>query len=416
MTRRPGRVRRALDRVKREPGLKKNVAALVLLVLLAGVSGVIILGNERVGFPWERAKFVFYATFDRTPGVSPGHGQEVRIAGVPVGEIDNAGVDSAGKAVLKLSIDSKYPVYDNANLVMRPKSPLNEMYVEISPGGPPGHRLSSGATLPVTHSQSPVEIDQALDHLDGNAREALSTLLAESDTALANAPSTLPGGLSASDVLVKRLTPVLTAINTRRANLQRLVTSLAEIASAVGGDDSTLSHLASSLQTTLDAMGSGSSALNSSLALLPNLLSQLKSATDAVSTLSAQLNPTLSNLKTASGSLPTALRKVTDTLDQVKETVAHAAPVIKIGVPVVQDLRPLVGDVAAALPDLTDLTVRADPVTAMLVKYLPDAGAFVLNTRSMTSLTDASGGILRGMLVIQPSAVPSTLLPTLQSH
>jgi phospholipid/cholesterol/gamma-HCH transport system substrate-binding protein len=416
MTRSPGRIRRAIDRVQREPGLKRNVAALLALVLLAGVSGVIILGKERIGFPWDPNNFVFQATFDGTPGVSPGHGQEVRIAGVPVGEIEDASVNAAGKAVLKLSIKPQYKVYDNATLVLRPKSPLNEMYVEISPGDPPGHRLHSEQVLPVTNSQSPVEIDQALGHLDGNAREALTALLAESDTALANATSTLPGGLTATDVLAKRLTPVLTAINARRDNLRRLVTALQEIATAVGGDDTTLTHLASSLKTTLDAMGSKRGSVDQSLALLPDLLTELKGATDAVSSLSTQLNPTLDNLKRASGSLPGALKKVTATLDEAKQVVAHAVPVVDAGLPVVQDLRPLVSDIAAAIPDLKDITLRADPVTSMLVKYLPDVGAFVLNTRSMTSLTDSSGGILRGLLEIQPSAVPPNLLPSLKKH
>jgi phospholipid/cholesterol/gamma-HCH transport system substrate-binding protein len=409
------RVRRVIDRVHKEPGLKRNVAALAALVLLAGISGAVILGKERIGLPWDH-HFVLYAAFDGSPGVSPGHGQEVRIAGVPVGDIEDASVNSLGQAELKLSIDPKYKVYDNATLVLRPKSPLNEMYVELSPGGPPGHQLRSGGKLPVANSQSPIQVDQALDHLDANAREALTSLLAESDTALANASSTLPNGLSATDALARRLAPVMTAINTRRSSLEQLVTALRQIATAVGGDDSRLSHLASSLQTTLDAMGSGSGALDQSLAQLPDLMTELKRATDAVTGLSTQLDPTLDNLKQASGSLPGALAKVTSTLDQARKTVAQAAPVVSAGLPVVRDLRPLVSDLLAAIPDLKDLTLRADPVTSMLVKYLPDVGAFVLNTRSMTSLTDSSGGILRGLLEIQPSAVPLQLLPSLTKH
>jgi phospholipid/cholesterol/gamma-HCH transport system substrate-binding protein len=409
------RLSRMIDRVRHEPGLKRNVAALAALVLLAGVSGAVILGKERIGLPWDH-KFVLYAAFDDTPGVSAGHGQEVRIAGVPVGEIDGASVNNDGRAELELSIDPKYKVYDNATLVLRPKSPLNEMYVELDPGGPPGHQLASGAKLSAAHSQSPIQIDQALDHLDANSREALTTLLAESDTALADAASTLPNGLSATNVLAKRLTPVMRALYTRRANLARLVTALRQIATAVGGDDGRLSHLASSLQTTLDAVGAGRDALDSSLAQLPNLMSQLQQATNAVTGLSTQLNPALDNLKQASGTLPDALNKITATLDQARQTVTQARPVVRAGLPVVQDLRPLVSDVLAAIPDLKDLAARVDPVTSMLVRYLPDVGAFVLNTRSMTSLSDPNGGILRGLLEIQPSAVPPNLLPSLTRH
>ena len=83
-----------------------------------------------------------------------------------------------------------------------------------------------------------------------------------------------------------------------------------------------------------------------------------------------------------------------------------AKPVVAKARPVVDDLRPLVGDVNAALPDLRETTKLLEPVTASLPPYLDDLGAFVYQTNSVTSLYDANGGILRGLLQVTPSTLP----------
>ncbi len=414
MSSRAQRVRRIWERIGSEPGLKRNVLALVGLITLAGISGGIILTHQRLSPPWEN-KFTFYATFAGTPGVSPGHGQEVRIAGVAAGEIVSADVDNAGHARLKLSIDPQYQVYDNARVVLRPKSPLNEMYVELNLGSPSGKRLAKGGTLLLASSQRPIQIDEALGHLDDNARSALTALLEESDAALASAPQDLPAGLSATDTVVTRLKPVLTSLQTRRDTIQRLVTALSEISTAVGGDDGRLRTLADSLQTTLGAVGEHSSAADSALAQLPDLTNQLKLATEAVQSLSGELDPTLDNLKNASSSLPSSLTRLDATLGQLDKTLDQLGPVVQKAAPVVTDLRPYVRQLDVALPDLAASTARLDPVTASLVSYLPDLGGFILNTRSMTSLADANGGILRALLQVTPSSLPITGLKSLST-
>jgi phospholipid/cholesterol/gamma-HCH transport system substrate-binding protein len=407
-----GRIRRTAERVRSEPGLGRNVIVLLCLIVLAGGTGGVILAHQRVHWPWDH-KFVFYAAFQGAPGVSANHGQEVRIAGIKVGEINGASVDDLGHAKLELAIDPKYKVYDNATVVLRPKSPLNEMYIELSPGAPPGHRLHNKDNLSVTHSQRPIEVDQVLGHLDPSARDALTTLLSESDTALANADQYVPNDLFATDLLAKNLAPVMSALSTRRVTIQRLVTALQQISTAVGGDDDRLSTLASSLQKTLDVMGKGRGALDSSLSQLPDLTTQLKRATDAIQELSTQLDPALTNLKNASKILPKALKRLTETVDQAGVTIKELKPVVAAAIPAVRDLRPLVTDLVSALPDLQATVLALDPVTSTLVKYLPDLGAFVLNTRSMTSMADANGGILRALLQISPSSVPPGLLPSL---
>ncbi len=400
------------ERVKTEPGLKRNVAALAVLIVLAVGAGGWILSNQQYTPPWSD-DLKIKARFEAAPGIAPGHGQEVRVSGVIVGNIIGAAVGSDGTAELTLSIAKGTPVYENATLVLRPKSPLNEMYVTIDPGGPPSKLVATGFTFDASSTRRPVQVDEVLGSLDDDARGALTMLLSESDTALATAAQDLPGGLDQTGVVLDELQPVVVQLDQRRETLKRLVAAVSDISRAVGDNDERLVSLAAKLQTTLDAVGDESGSLGSSLEELPRVVTSLKKSTSAISDLTKELDPTLRDVQDASDTLPDALDEVSDTADTLRRTVRVAKPFLREAKPVVADLRPFVGELKVALPELRRSTARLDPVTSTLLKYLPDAGAFFVNTRSLTSMRDGNGGILRGMLTVQPTSLPTNLLAKL---
>lgn len=406
-------VARHLERLRTEPGLKKNVVAMAALLALALAAGGWVLGNQRFDSPLSDT-FTLNAEFEGVPGVAPGNGQEVRIAGVIVGQISKASVSPRGHAQLTLELEPGVKIFHNARLVLRPKSPLNEMYVEIAPGGPPSDRVRSGETLPVANTERPIQVDEVLASLDSNTRQALAALLRESDVALAQAPARLPQGLDALSTVSGQLRPVAVELQKRRESLARLVTAASHIATAAGADDQRLVALAADLDTTLASTAAGRRQLRDSLGELPGLAARLNAATRDVSRLSTQLDPTLRDLGEASDVLPHALRKLTSTSKALGRLLDAAKPTLRVARPVLADLRPVSADLRVVTPRLERTTARLDPVTAQLLGYLPDLGAFMINTRSVTSLRDANGGILRGMLEITPDTLPDgTLTPSL---
>lgn len=410
--------RRFWERARSDPGLGRNLVVIAILVVLGVGVGGYFLSHERFNPPWEDKRTI-YATFDEAPAISPGNGQEVRISGVPVGDIRAASVSNNGKALLKMRIDNRYIVYDNARVVLRPKSPLNEMYIELNPGGPPGHRLHPDATLPVRNTVRPVQVDEVLGRLDGRTRSALTTLLSESDVALANAPAQLPGGLQESHKALSDLQPVMSELDKRRAALSRLVSSVSQISSAAGGNDERLLHLAASLRDTLHSVAGGDRQLDSALAQLPDLSTQLRESTGSVTEMTKQLNPTLDDVRNASGQLPGALSRFDKSVGTLDTTLDYARPVLQKAGPVVGDLRPAVTDLNHTLGDLSPITQRLDPITSGLLPYLNDLQAFVYNTNSVASVSDGSRGILRGQVNVTPeSLAPPGLgaLPTPNSH
>lgn len=410
----PGtKLRRFWERARSEPGLGRNLIVIAVLIGLGSGVGGYFLSHQRFNPPWEDKRSL-YATFDESPAISPGNGQEVRIAGVEVGDIRSASVSDRGEAVVEMRIDNRHPVYDNARVVLRPKSPLNEMYIELDPGGPPGKPLPAEATLPLSRSERPIQIDALLSHLDDNTRAALTTLLSEADIALAHAPADLPAGLRESDRVLADLQPVMSELDKRRETLARLVTALSQISDAAGGDEERLSRVATALQRTLGTVARGDKSLDASLAQLPDLSAKLRQATDEVSGLAGELDPTLDHVRNASGQLPGALQRFNTSVDTANRTLDVARPVVAKARPVVSDLRPAVADLDHALADLSPITQRLDPVTSGLLPYLDDLRAFVYNTNSAVSLKDANRGILRGQVNVTPESLPvpsATLAP-----
>lgn len=406
------RIKLIWERIGRERHLKRNLLVVTTLVVLGlGTIGYIFSQQQTIQWPWHD-EFRFSATFDEAPAVNPESRQEVRIAGVSVGDIQSASVDDEGNAKVEMSIDSGHAIYENARVVLRPKSPLNEMYVALDPGGPPAERLAAGSTLPITSSSRPIQVDEALGHLDANARDALTTLLSESDVALANAPSRLPGGLDATGEVLKDLRPVVAALQSRQRALARLVNALGRISTAVGDNDQRLSSLASSLQRTLRTTGERSGDLDVALAELPEFTAELKHAMSSVSELSSELDPTLDNLRGATDKLPGSLAQFTKTIDQVGKTVDAARPVVAKAKPVVRDLRPFIGDVRASLVDVKEITRRFEPITSAVLPYLTDLKAFVVNTRSVVSLRDKDGSAYRAAAQLSDETI-SGLVPLL---
>ncbi|GAA5109992.1 hypothetical protein GCM10025762_17380 [Haloechinothrix salitolerans] len=399
------RVRRTWERVRSEPGLKRNLAVLAGLIVLAAVVGGWILGNQRFTPPWEN-RLIVNATFEGTPGISPGNGQEVRIAGVPVGEVRSADVDDNGNAVVEMAIEREHAVYEDATVVLRPKSPLNEMYILLDPGTPGAKRLSDGDTLPVTASERPVQIDEVLGYLDDNTRHALAALVVESDAALASAPARLPAGLEKTTALLRDMKPVSESLSKRRDALSELVTALGQISQAVGEDDVRLAKLASALDRTLGTVGKRNEELDSTLSQLPGLAGQLKQSTQAVQKLSGQLNPTLDAVRSAAADLPGALSKLSGTADRLGSTMDVLGPLAENARPVVDDLRPFTADATRTVRSVKRFSPLIDPVTSTLVKHTRDVGAFVLNTRSLTTLADANGGITRAQLTFGVNGLP----------
>ncbi|MFB9730330.1 MlaD family protein [Haloechinothrix salitolerans] len=377
----------------------RNLTIVVAFLALGLAAAGINLANADFTPPWSD-RYVFVAEFEDAAGNNADAKHLVTIAGVEVGQIVDWEVSDRGSARLTLSIEPGHRIHDNARAVMRTVNPLNQMYIEIDPGGPPGAPLRAGGMLPASQTERAIQPDEVMRHLDDRSRRALGALLRESDVALARAPEQLPEGLRATDSTLRHLRPALKALRTRRDKLSELSSGLSRIAQAVGGNQDRLATLADSAQQALRVVRRNDDELRLTLGELPGLNKQLRRALTGTQEVTNELDPVLTDLESASDTLPSALERTGELAEELGRTVDKAKPVVAKAKPVATDLRPLVADADVALSDVRPVSRRLPHDTAVLESYLTDLQAFVYNTSSVFSPRDAQGTIIRGHAVV----------------
>lgn len=162
------------DRILLE--LRRSVFSTSLLILLiAGglVAATIIVRNLAGEKPWVHYNH-YRIAFDNPEGVNPGRA-ELRLLGLKAGVIKATEIVGS-HGVLNIDLEKKYgPLYRNARVRIRPVTPLEDMYVDIeSRGSPRAGKLPGGEILPVTRTQSAVEVGRVFDVFDPQTRAHLA--------------------------------------------------------------------------------------------------------------------------------------------------------------------------------------------------------------------------------------------------
>jgi phospholipid/cholesterol/gamma-HCH transport system substrate-binding protein len=331
----------------------KDFAAIVgLLVITIGVAGY-ILTNERLRFPWESSPLTINAAFSTAQAVTPGQGQSVRISGVQVGLVGNVTLKN-GEGIVQLNIDPKYKhlIHKDWTALLRPRTGLDDMFVELSPGAPGSPVAPAGYTIPVSNSMPVVNLDEILSSLDGDSREYLDLLVNGAGQGLKN-----NGGNQLAQVMERfepthrDLARVNSAVAVRGRNLQRVVNSLRRLNDALVAKQGQIVQLVDSSEKVFAAFASEDSNVSRAVADLPGTLNQTTSTLAKVEAFANVLGPAATNLLPAAAAIPAANQALT-------ALAVPGAPIVKNQIrPFVVAARPVVRNLKPAAINLADPTV-----------------------------------------------------------
>ena len=132
----------------------RDFLAIAGLALVGLGVAVYILSQQDFRFPLvEATPKKIEIELANAQAVQPGQGQTVRVAGVEVGRIADVQVED-GVAVVTLEIKQEYDklIRRDATALLRPKTALKDMFVEVDPGRgkpvPEGGRITVANSLP----------------------------------------------------------------------------------------------------------------------------------------------------------------------------------------------------------------------------------------------------------------------------
>ena len=328
-------------------------AILGLLVIAAGVGGYILV-NQRLRFPLlEDAPKRLKAEFSTSQAVTPGQGQTVRVSGVRIGVVGPVELRE-GRAVVTLEIDPEYEdvVREDAKVLLRPKTALKDMFLEVDPGD--GRVARAGYTIPVANTLPDVNPDEVLSALDGDTRDHLQLLVNGAGQGLEDRGDELRGVFKRFEPTHRDLARVTAAVGERRANLRRLVSSLQRLNTALARKDDDLAQLVDTSARVFRAFASEDTNITTAVRRLPGALEQTTDTLGKVERFADVLRPSLQTLSPAVRRIDEANAALKPLAEQATPQLRDAIrPFVRESRPLVTSLRPAARNMAASTPDLT---------------------------------------------------------------
>jgi ABC-type transporter Mla subunit MlaD len=260
--------------------------------------------------------FRLNAVFPTAVNISPN--TVVREAGVNVGKVTSIQrLGNAGEVRMEIS-NAGLPIHRDATLKIRPRLFLEgNWFVEVQPGSPPAPRLHSGATIPITQTAVPVQLDQVLAALNSDTRANLQEFLIEYGRALSAKPTPAENaeqdpevrGLSGAEALNRAASHGPSALRgtaivnqalggTHERDLSTQVASINRITAALDVHSQALAELITNFNTFFESFAAQSSSLRRTVAQLPGTLRtathsfrELEAAYPAIRSFSEAITP-----------------------------------------------------------------------------------------------------------------------------
>ena len=393
--------------------MRDFIAIIALSILALGVTGY-ILAHQRFYLPnWVPVLgtdfFELKGEFSTAQSVTPGQGQTVDIAGVPVGEIKKVELDQ-GRAVVTMAIKQKYAdmIKSDATMLLRPKTGLKDMIVELDPGTQGAPAVDDGFTVPVSNTLPDVNLDEILSSLDRDTRDYLRLLVAGGGEGLKNNGPNLAATLKRFAPLNRDVAKLTGELSKRRKNVARLIHNLQLLVNEVGTKDKELAELVVSQNAVFQAFANQDRNLRKTFQLLPGTLEATNNALKVSDELSQKLEPTLRELRPGARALgpsqvaTQAFAKATTPIlkNQLRPFVPQARPTVDALRPALRDLAEITPDLATSFGVLNKffnaLAYNPSGVSEGYLFYalwLNHIGASVYSTQ------DANGPIRRGIIL-----------------
>ena len=390
----------------------KNFAAVVALAVLGLFAAGYIMGHQRFYLPaWVPVlgtDFVDYkANFSTAQSVTPGQGQTVQIAGVDVGEISAVDLVN-GQAQITMKLRKKYtPIHENATALLRPKTGLNDMIVQLDPGTAKAAKAPEGWAIPIDRTLPNVNADEVLSALDGDTRDYLQLLVGGAGQALGANGKQLSATFKRFEPLGRDLARLNGALAKRQRAIGRSVHNFRLLADALGDKDDQLATLVDSSNRVFRSFARQNANLKATLQELPTTLQATDTALAKTDKFAQVLGPTLGDLRPGARALGPSLQQTRPFLRKTTPIIKNQLRPFAVDVqPVVKLLQPVNKSLAKITPDL-DKTFKVVNELLNELAYNPpgkeEGFLFALswlnhNGTSLFALQDAHGPIRRGLV------------------
>ncbi|HEX6753129.1 MAG TPA: MlaD family protein [Solirubrobacterales bacterium] len=313
------RFRSSLSRQAR--GRSKDTIAIAVLASAAIVMTLWIFTQQKASLPsWIPAVGEEFAhvtgEFTTAQAVTPGQGQAVVIAGIQIGKVSSVELED-GHAVVGMDIEPQYMelIHPDATLLLRPKTNLNDMTVEVDPGQA-GGQIEDGHNFPLSRTEPNINLDAFLATLDADTRQYIQLLVAGGAQGIGGRGRQLSGALRRFQPFVHYTADLNRAVARRRVAIARAIHGFSLLTTELGRHDKELERFVSSSKAALGNFANQQQAIQETLTELPSTLGTAEATFASVNRFSNTARPALIDLIPQAQALGPALRANTRLFEQ----------------------------------------------------------------------------------------------------
>ena len=229
--------------------IKVSIFAVAMLLVSAAL--VVVFGQFRFG-----PEATYHATFIDASRLKAG--QKVRIAGVPVGSVQDIKLNRDNTIDVKFGIDKHYQLYSSTRAVVRYENLVGDRYMEITSGAGELRKLPPGGTINAQHTQPALDLDALL----GGLKPVLKGLDADKVNTITSA--------------------VIELLQGQGGALSNVLADTSAFSSALGQRDQLIGDAITNLNTVLGTIDAKSAQFSTSVDQLQQLITGLAKNKDVI--------------------------------------------------------------------------------------------------------------------------------------
>jgi phospholipid/cholesterol/gamma-HCH transport system substrate-binding protein len=228
--------------------VKVGIFTVVMLLVLAGL--VLTFGQFRFG-----SSTTFRADFTSVSRLKPG--QDVRIAGIPVGTVKDIAI-TGDHATVTFTVDKRQQLYMSTRAAIRYQNLTGDRYLEILAGPGELRKLPAGATIPRDNTEPALDLDALL----GGLRPVLKGLDGAKLNQVSNA--------------------IIELLQGKGAALSTVLADTSDFTHAIADRDQLIGETIDNLTTVLAAADQKTTDLDTSVDQLQQLITSLSNGRDPI--------------------------------------------------------------------------------------------------------------------------------------
>ena len=368
----------------------------IYLCLIVALLPWIVIGIVRESTDDDTKDHYFVRViFDNASTLVPG--EDVKVAGVPVGVISDLDITPDKKAAVTLRIDDEgfIPWKSDAKCKIGSQGLIGEKFVDCQPGSSSATKLAridegdgkGERLLPIDRTSSPVDLDLLNDIMRLPYRQRFAILLSEFGTGLAGRGEELNEVIHRANPALRETDQVLKILADQNRVLSRLARDSDRVLEPLARERESFADFVVQANATGEASAERRGDLARSIELLPGFLRELRPLMADLEDFADQGTPLLTDLNAAAPALGRLIEAQGTLADASRESFPSLGDALERGRPALIEARPLIRDLGRLGEEAAPVAVNLDELTKSLestdaLKRLNDvlySGALVVN-------------------------------------